>query len=564
MTPMVLHSLFLPGDIRNASGNGGGVLVGYMTRLVRLFHPALFIESLDGKEAAYFNACRAALANHPCPKCLVHKSDLHLLTLLSTMRTTNTMKAAVQKAFKATKKAKKEEILKKNGLHGIEHFLWEFRFSDPYAAYSYDTLHSDDLGKWGHHLWPLLLEALEGLGGKGRFAKKYCFSSKYLALANGRNNILRDLARWPGLKHFNQVTTVHFTDGQSFYDILKSVLPCIVDIFPQNDTLLHCIRAYQRVRIMTGMHCMPFSRLERLGVFIKGHRVSQQYGKNFDFFKQHATSHIVRDIQSKGTTNHGSTRPGEGFQQEAAEAYQQTNFKNMHRINENQETIAWIRMAIDKYNRQREEDEREDEDVEEKASKSALSSVSWRFGAPEKITNSRAFADSLKLAGHMVGDFDSLLRDFVVEHFPEERLQLFKCAHIMYQSVEDWRGLHDIVHCNPSFHGHHRYDSVLLNSDAPVMSFARLSSLLRFTLETKRQFDVALIQEFRVSKWKPKTNWARCQVREQLKGYSLVLMDYVIRGTLLTPATGSGRDNLYFLVDTVDADMFLRADKYCA
>jgi hypothetical protein len=28
----------------------------------------------------------------------------------------------------------------------------------------------------------------------------------------------------------------------------------------------------------------------------------------------------------------------------------------------------------------------------------------------------------------------------------------------------------------------------------------------------------------------------------------------------LTPATGSGEANLHFLVDTIDADMFLRAD----
>jgi len=27
--------------------------------------------------------------------------------------------------------------------------------------------------------------------------------------------------RWSGLKHFNAVTTTHFTDGQAFYDILK-------------------------------------------------------------------------------------------------------------------------------------------------------------------------------------------------------------------------------------------------------------------------------------------------------------------------------------------------------
>ncbi|KAJ7656193.1 hypothetical protein B0H17DRAFT_956145, partial [Mycena rosella] len=208
----------------------------------------------DGKEAAYFNACRAALANFLCPTCLVPHSDLHRITSTFKLRITTTMKAVVVRALKKRTKGDREDLLKSYGLHGIEHFLWEFRFSDPYAAYSYDTLHSDDLGKWGAHLWPLLLEKLEELKAKGPFAET-----------------MRRFPRWPDLKPFNQVTTVHFTDGQ-----------------------------------MTAMH-----------------------GKSFDFFKQHAASHVVRDISNKGTTNHGSTRLGEGFQQKAREAYNRTNKKNV-------------------------------------------------------------------------------------------------------------------------------------------------------------------------------------------------------------------------------------------
>jgi len=56
-------------------------------------------------------------------------------------------------------------------------------------------------------------------------------------------------------------------------------------------------------------------------------KVSKEYGKNFDFFKQHYVSHVILDIQQKGTTDNTSTRPGEGFQQEATEAYKQTSKK---------------------------------------------------------------------------------------------------------------------------------------------------------------------------------------------------------------------------------------------
>lgn len=95
------------------------------------------------------------------------------------------------------------------------------------------------------------------------------------------------------------------------------------------------------------------------------------------------------------------------------------------------------------------------------------------------------------------------------------------------------------------------------------MAFIRLPALLRSTLTSKQQFDVALVQEFQPSKWRPKINWTGYQVHEEVKHYSLMLMEYVIRGALLTPVTDSGRDNLHFLVDTTDADIF-RADKFCA
>jgi hypothetical protein len=88
--------------------------------LVRVFHPGILIESLDGKEAAYFTACRAALANYPCPECLVHKCDLHRITSQFELRTTATMRAVVAKASKKHTKTDKEWILKSYGLHDID------------------------------------------------------------------------------------------------------------------------------------------------------------------------------------------------------------------------------------------------------------------------------------------------------------------------------------------------------------------------------------------------------------------------------------------------------------
>ena len=56
--------------------------------------------------------------------------------------------------------------------------------------------------------------------------------------------------------------------------------------------------------------------------------VQKEYEKNFDFLKQHASQHVAKDIKEKGTVDNFSTRNGEGVQQEASQAFEQTNMKD--------------------------------------------------------------------------------------------------------------------------------------------------------------------------------------------------------------------------------------------
>ncbi|KAF7331235.1 hypothetical protein MKEN_00000400 [Mycena kentingensis (nom. inval.)] len=610
--PMVLRPVYQPAAIRNASGNGGGVLLGYMIApddpddpksrnaadtlewaqfrmdiyqkilrvvfgslrerswmgeafrcpdgRIRVFHPGILINSLDGKEAAYFNACRAALAICCCPKCLVRKEMLHRITARFKLRTSKTMKAVIKRVSRQTTKGAREDILKEYGLHNTQHFLWGFRFSDPYAAYSYDTLHSDDLGKWRDHLWEPLLDAIEGLDLSGQLARN-----------------MRHFPRWPNLKHFNKVTTVHFTDGQSYYDILKCILPCIVQLLPKNDPLVHCIRAYQRYRVMVGMHCMPESRRERLKTFIADYeywceRVTQKYGKSFDFFKQHAVAHVLKDIWDKGTTNHGSTRPGEGFQQEARSAYAQTNMKEaegqMSRIDETLEAVARIRMKIDLADKAAVKAAGSDENTDE-TPVDVQATDHWSFGTlvPGGWINSVAL-ESVNSGSPFFTDFDMRLREFLAAEYPEERITLedtiliqrFKTAYISYQSREDWRPARDIVRANPVFHQRERYDCFLVNMVEQGLHFARARCFVRCKLQSGRRVDLAIVHMFERSKWKPRTQWAGCEVRNQSRKIAFLSMEYVIRGALLAPISRAAHEPTHILVDAVDADMFLRAD----
>ncbi|KIJ58811.1 hypothetical protein HYDPIDRAFT_33775 [Hydnomerulius pinastri MD-312] len=609
--PILLRAAFVPREIRNGSGNGGGVLVGYMPvirdlsdpssrntaetlawacfkrevyhkvlqvifgslrhrarsgeaikcgdDLNRVIYPGIPIESLDGEESCKTTATRAALADHPCPKCLVRHEQLHNIDETFTQRTTQSMMAVYQKAACASTKSEAESILQSHGLHGTQNFFWTFRHSDPYLAASYDALHSDDLGKWGRHLWVLTLQELERLKAKGQLA---CH--------------MRHVSRWPNLKHFNDVTTVEYTDGDAHLDILRCILPCIVQLLPVNSELVHCIRAYSQYRMMIDLPCLTTDRFARLENYITTYkkccqRVSRVLGKNFNFYKQHAINHVIEDIKQKGALNNYSTRPGEGFHQEVQEAYEQTNCKNtdpqMARIDENQEAVAHIRMLIDNEERRQAElhvpepTEDGDTNLEEPASVTPGPPVHWKLGSPLKLSTSHDLLDDQRAALRLHGLLKKCLQDAGEDLENNDgpiKIRPFKCLYLTYQSQVDWKEGRDILRCNPVFHGEPRYDCVLVNTELGDLSPARLRGLYRCSLSSAATFDVALVNTFRPSSWQPKTKWCGAKVFEQSSVDAFIPIKYLIRGVHMIKAFGT-KEGRFFLNDLVDGDIFLRA-----
>jgi len=106
------------GKMRSRSCDGD--TVGCSDDRTRVIHPGLLIASLDGEEATYFCACRAGQANYPCPRCLVHKSELHQITKTFEARTPEGMKSAILSARAAESKTASEKILQRHGLHDLE------------------------------------------------------------------------------------------------------------------------------------------------------------------------------------------------------------------------------------------------------------------------------------------------------------------------------------------------------------------------------------------------------------------------------------------------------------
>jgi len=273
----------------------------------------------------------------------------------------------------------------------------------------------------------------------------------------------------------------------------------------------------------------------------------------------------------------------------------------MVRIDENHEAIARIRMAIenDKKAQVLEGQANLDSDSVEMDSSSMSQNsemhcrvAHWTFGSPSGgQQESRELEKTISPTDSDYISFNDHLRSFITQWFPEDapryedliyvcssqtnsifilltklQVQSFKCVMVTYQSMEDWTEARDILHCNPSFHQRKQYDCLIINDDTPGTTVVRLHSLLRCRLLSGKLVDIALVHTFKRTKWRPYTLWDNCQIYEEVKEPSFVLMDYVVRGVVLCPAFNTNSNSLvtklHYIVDTVDADMFLRVNSW--
>ena len=116
------------------------------------------------------------------------------------------------------------------------------------------------------------------------------------------------------------------------------------------------------------------------------------------------------------------------------------------------------------------------------------------------------------------------------------------------------------MRCNPKFHGQPRYNCVIIHDDAPALSVARLCDLFRCWLPSGKIIDLALVQRFSDSKWKPRTVWDGCRVLDEQLDTTLVQMDYLVRGALVCPVSERAEEISHYFIDSVDPDIFLRAN----
>ncbi|KAJ7645259.1 hypothetical protein DFH06DRAFT_1426092, partial [Mycena polygramma] len=539
----------------------GGKCVPCADSIERVLFPCIPILSLDGEEACTCAATRGALADFPCPRCLVRHDQLHNFfsaNLEFPLRTTKTMKDVYEKAKFERFKTVAESMLQQYGLHLTENAFWALRGTDAYKAISYDLLHSDDSGKWGKHIWPLLLDALADLGLKG------------MVTVN-----MAKVPRWPGLKHFDNVTTKDINDGQSWLDIEKCILPCVVQLLPKDSPFIHAIRAHLLTRMMMGLHCISEDQIKRKDTYQQEYgkqciKLSEKYGKSFDFPKQHSLYHSTPDIRDKGPHSVYCTRVNEGFHQETREIYARLNKRNMTDLDAIREAMARIRMTLNQYDaeiseRTSEMAERMDVTPREiQEVPDAPNEDHWRLGSPQNLINSRC---AMKETEPLREDGEEIItvRSFMcsVLNFPTKLLQIrpFRSIYLHYTSLEDWTDQCDVLRCNPSFQVNHeeRFDCVAINMDDDPLTFGRMLFLFQCRLPSGRTEDIALVRLLKKSTWRPKTMWKNCRIFEEGRTM-FILPRYFVRGAHLVNCFGcSKEESTFYLDDVADFDWLLRA-----
>ncbi|KAJ7797629.1 hypothetical protein B0H14DRAFT_2389551 [Mycena olivaceomarginata] len=615
MHPILVRPCWVHSTTRNGSGNGGSTLVGFVTMppqithidpknlksaarseydrlkrhiyhsvcrlvlaslqqrsyngealrfgdgVIRCAYPGVLIQSMDFEELAAWLGIRNSRANHPCPQCLVHHDELHQLTNTFPLRTTESMSRALSCAPNAPKTAR-NDYLKSYGLHDFKHFLWNFNNSDPYRASGYDCLHYFDGGIWGRHVWPLLKEYLQ----------EHCLASVF-------NNNMSQFPRWPGLAHLDSPTTIDFSDAETFWTILKCALPCLVQLLPANSCLVRAVRVMQKIRIMVGLEVTIKSRLDQTRELISEYGeicqvIRRELGKDFNFLKQHSLSHALNDIRTKGTSRNMNTRVGEGFQQEVSAMYQKTNGKRAEHqarfifLDENEETMAHLDMEVAMWLRSQNAVDPE----ENLLPPPSVASGHWTLGSPERRLSSHR-CEFLRDNNTEFRNFDMRLREYIARYHPafglrrEDDIEIEPCKtlYLNFQSTVDWKEGRDVLRCNAKFHGRKRYDSVMYAANDDPMAMGRLEFLFRCHLPDRRTIDLALVRPYRASNWSPRTR-TDCPIREWQPARAghckatFVALEHTVRGALVCPIFGAPRE-VFYLIDCIDADMFLRIHK---
>lgn len=123
----------------------------------------------------------------------------------------------------------------------------------------------------------------------------------------------------------------------------------------------------------------------------------------------------------------------------------------------------------------------------------------------------------------------------------------------------DWRQATDLLRCSPKFFGEERYDCVMIQLTGSKIIFGRLVFLFEWT-GYGQTYPLALIHPFDVDigafrNTDRHLGFYRVKVKPRKKS-EVFSVHSIIRGAVAV--RDSQRDDEFIIMDTLDADMYLR------
>ncbi|KAG2159901.1 uncharacterized protein EDB93DRAFT_1237159 [Suillus bovinus] len=582
----------LPTAIRNGRGEGGGYVVGWLpivkdkklhsgkpswvdfkntvwhTSFARIisslasksqtdqwvkcldgvthwFFLCILILSADFEERSVVSLTRGIMSLWPCPICLVPRNDLWDTSKSYRWRTSKESQAVINAARAKETFEEREELLKEQALCLIENAFWAVAFTCMHRALSHDCCHFNHGGLWSCHLWVELQKYVVTLG-----------RAQVLQV----DNRFKDFPHWRNLRHPNQVIGVTFTDSSIHEDISKMIIYATHDVLTETDSLLGyfllwCVCLYLEMDMYAALEVHMANTIEEGRHTVQAFTaLMKQYMtqtaddnvKNWNFPKLHMTIHIFDDIQAKGATCNYNTKPNKQMHRPLKDWYlNRTNFKNVA------EQILcidhWLLVAddigrcisdFDKYLQQKSDSDGEEDDaLDDKNtdigpgadSISTLASQHVRMGSRQAPQTFCSIENAHKTQVEFT-NFRIKLNAFLNTFLPACNILLPNGRRIHLQSDDtvDWKLYTDYLRCNPRFFNMPHFDWVFIRTQNSVIlgCLDKQLNLLRVHAQLHAKAEFFSVQS-------------------------------IICGALLVQDSGGNPLN-YFVVDTIDTDMFLR------
>ncbi|KAJ3911499.1 hypothetical protein F5877DRAFT_73133, partial [Lentinula edodes] len=490
----------------------------------RWMYPIVFIKSADYEEQCVICLTRGLKSLHPCIRCPIPHDqllDFDNKYLEQTAKDTiEILNNARQKAL--ISKADEEAELKKYSLRPCFNSFFKLAHSDPFAGVSFDNLHFQDSGVWGDHIF--------------EHAKIQIDNRSAVTKIDNRNKLsvrFKEFPRWSKLNHFDTgVMKLSFNDGSKHYNISRLFLFAAHDVISEKEnkaayTLLKVMWKYINMIMYSGLNVQTSDTIalghgaiknfvDMLKVYIS---LSPDVNKTFNVIKivrfehQSVVATLIQDeIQILDRYEHGDPELPSDLE---------TPIDNVHF------TLG-----------------------------SKLKPVSFAQLEGEDLIFAQIHIHLAEFMSTLLTTATNIVRVTYTAHDTVIPYQFLK---IRYESLETWRLAVDILRCNPSFHGHPRYDYIIFRGIlGPV--FARLHYLLLCNA-CNSQYPIALVQAYKIVNTQSCIDKDLGLLRIRKKhNLEFISVRSIVRGAVVLPISSELDDK--FVWDPLDGDMFLRVKKY--